>query len=91
MTDLVYETPNHEYKVYRNSDALWQEVFGQGATWFSIMRSAKWDMTSDAKPVRQEFSLEDVLKWFWRNNIISRDEMLHGVKELCPEKGLPNG
>jgi hypothetical protein len=83
MTEIVYETPNKLYVVYKNSDDKWQEVFGMGATWFSVMRSTKWDSPSEPTPVRQEFSLEDVLRWFWRNQIISRDEMLQQVKEKC--------
>lgn len=84
MAELVYETPNGIYKVFKNTDAKWQEVFGHDAAWFSVLK--KWDSpTEDQVPVRQEEKLKDVFAWFWRNQIISRDEFLYQVKELCPE------
>lgn len=84
MTEKIYVTPNGHYVIYKNTDALWQEIMGFEACYFSIVNCD--NQFPNTGWIRQEFKLEDALKWLWNKKIISRDEMLHQIKTLCREQ-----
>jgi hypothetical protein len=76
-TNLIYETPNHEYVIEFQTDADWQALFGMNTGWYLIRRKEFDDL------FHSEDTLEKALKWLRNRQIISKDEMLFKIGELC--------
>lgn len=71
---VIYETPNKEYEVKEETDVKWQELFGQDAVYYNAYRK------NDNFLIYSGSDLEEVLNWFVKTNIISKDEMKYQIE-----------
>lgn len=81
----VYETPNKEYRIIKQSNREWEVVFGEELFTYNICKYvpslAGWNLKnpnaklSDYVIIRSEEKIVDALKWLKNNNIISNDEL----------------
>jgi hypothetical protein len=77
MTELIYETPTKSYTITKETDAQWQELFGRGFGWYVISKK------DDPDFCRSEITLDKAFRWLWNRQVISKDEMLFKISELC--------
>ena len=67
--ELIYETPNKEWRVEKQSNPEWQEVFGKDAVYYNAVKAFNNFIAYSGA------NLIEVLRWLVKQNIISKDEM----------------
>ena len=91
----LYQTPNSEYRIYKQRDSLWTNMFstnGMSPVCFYVARFdkpvAEWNQKypeanlSDYIIIQAEESIDRCLKWLHKRNIISQDELDYQIKKF---------
>lgn len=75
----IYRTPNEEWAIMEHSDSGWKSVFGQGAVYYCAFKRSNNYLGYSGT------TIEEVLRWFVKTNVISKDEMNYQIEKLESE------
>ena len=91
----LYETPNKQYRISKQNDPLWLQVFGIAGEPSALYYISKYDKAladwnkrnpeaklADYIIIQSEKELEQCFRWLRRHNIISVDEMSYQIKKF---------
>jgi hypothetical protein len=82
--NILYETPNEEYRIVSFVYDGWKDVFGDLDGIYVFKKVQPKD--KNLQVFRQENSVADCLLWLRKQGVISKDELEAQLKLLCPSK-----
>lgn len=96
--NFIYESPNKEWRIVRQNDPEWEEVFGSDISMFNICKyNESLERYSENNPklnlsnyiiFHSVENLEDAFRWLRWNKVISSDEMKYQVGLLNKKEEL---